>query len=214
MDVLRNGKLHRAELIDAILELESLYPNTTCNICGQHEAEYRCVSCSGLPHFCLACCLQAHGRNPFHKVQQWKDGFFQTTPLRNMGFKLLLGHNGNPCPRSVGDGLLPTNFKTYDDQEVLLVDVMGVQLHEVQWCNCYNRLEPAFQLIQSGLFPATLKSPATAFSFALLDGFYFDVMECHTSAMAVYAKLRHLTNNIDPDSVPVSSSYVFATREC
>ncbi len=170
---------------------------------------YRCLSCSGLPHLCLKCCLETHQRNPFHKIQEWKDGFFQTTHLRNLGFKLLLGHNGNPCPQYSGDDPQPFDFRFYTDEEILLVDVTGVQIHEVGWCNCSNHLTKPYQLLQSGLFPATMKSPQTAFSFQLLDGFYLDVMECHTSAMSVYAKLRHLTDNVNPESVPVI--YFFIT---
>lgn len=183
--------------------MEALPPNTHCAICGVEGASFRCLTCIGGPLCCQECCVGSHQHDPFHKIQEWKDGFFQSVHLRNLGFILHLGHCGKECLNSAGFAPLPPSCKTFPHEDILLVDVAGVELHRVAWCNCPERLEKPFQLIQMGLYPATLKNTATAFSFQVLDHFYLDSLESHTSAMSFYSKLRRLTNNIDPDSVPV-----------
>ncbi len=174
-------------------------------MCGNEEGTFRCVTCIGRPLFCQDCCLHSHSHIPFHEIREWKDGFFQSIPLRDMGFKLHLGHCGNKCPNSEGDIPLPYTEKWFGDDDILLVDTTGVHRHRVAWCNCLNRLKKPNQLLQMGLYPATLRSPATAFSFQVLDYFYLDFMECQTSAFSFYSKLCRLSNNVDPDSVPVMS---------
>jgi hypothetical protein len=54
------------------------------------------------------------------------------------------------------------------------------------------------------LYPASLTRPETAFTFGLLDYFHIDYLECKTSAMNFYSKLRRLTNSRFPHEVPVS----------
>ncbi|KAI6017499.1 hypothetical protein EDC04DRAFT_2870101 [Pisolithus marmoratus] len=46
-------------------------------------------------------------------------------------------------------------------------------------------------------------SPKTAFTFAVLDHFLIDALECKTSAMSFYQKLKRFTNNAFPERVPV-----------
>ncbi|KAG1843030.1 hypothetical protein F4604DRAFT_1517518, partial [Suillus subluteus] len=55
----------------------------------------------------------------------------------------------------------------------------------------------------STMFPASTSRPRTAFTFDVLDHFLIDALECKTSAMSFFQKLRRLTNNAFPDSVPV-----------
>lgn len=86
---------------------------------------------------------------------------------------------------------------------MVFVDGAGVKEFRVTWCNCANRLSKMEQILRMGLFPGTLRSTSTIFTIPLLDYFYLDNMECHTSAMKFYTKLRRLTDNVDPDSVPV-----------
>jgi hypothetical protein len=60
------------------------------------------------------------------------------------------------------------------------------------------------QLFQAGLFPASFTRPKTAFTFAVLDDFLLDNLECGTSAMNYYSKIHRLTSSIFPLMVPVS----------
>ncbi|KAI6105150.1 hypothetical protein EDD16DRAFT_1695749 [Pisolithus croceorrhizus] len=52
------------------------------------------------------------------------------------------------------------------------------------------------------LFPASISKPKTAFTFDVLDHFLIDALECKTSAMSFYQKLRMFTNNAFPERVP------------
>jgi hypothetical protein len=54
------------------------------------------------------------------------------------------------------------------------------------------------------LYPSTIKYPATAFTFSVLDNFHIDAVECKTSAYNFFNKIRRVTNNEFPDTVPVS----------
>ncbi|KAG2051654.1 hypothetical protein BDR06DRAFT_889234, partial [Suillus hirtellus] len=51
------------------------------------------------------------------------------------------------------------------------------------------------QLLCAGLFPTSTTRPRTAFTFEVLDNFFIDALECKTSAMSFFDKLRWLTNN-------------------
>src|SRR5882724_9687677 len=54
-----------------------------------------------------------------------------------------------------------------------------------------------------GLFSASVIWPKTAFTFDVLDHFYMDAMECKTTGLSFFQKLRRFTNNAAPASVPV-----------
>ncbi|KAI6030160.1 hypothetical protein EDC04DRAFT_2898558 [Pisolithus marmoratus] len=49
------------------------------------------------------------------------------------------------------------------------------------------------------LFPASISKPKTAFTFTVLDHFLIDALECKTSAMSFYQKLKRFTNNAFPE---------------
>ncbi|KAG2033074.1 hypothetical protein BDR03DRAFT_872783, partial [Suillus americanus] len=53
-----------------------------------------------------------------------------------------------------------------------------------------------------GLFPASFTRPKTAFTFAVLDNFLLDNLECGTLAMNYYSKIHRLTSSIFPLMVP------------
>ncbi|KIO09322.1 hypothetical protein M404DRAFT_84997, partial [Pisolithus tinctorius Marx 270] len=58
------------------------------------------------------------------------------------------------------------------------------------------------QLLRAKLFPATFEKPSTAFTFAVLDDFVRDNLECGTSGMNYYSKLRRVTSGVFPHLVP------------
>ncbi|KAF8141809.1 hypothetical protein EV363DRAFT_1151130 [Boletus edulis] len=69
---------------------------------------------------------------------------------------------------------------------------------------CPHATPPGDQLTvvdSAGIF-VHLVRPQTVFTFAVLDEFLIDALECKTSASSFYFKLRRLTNNAFPDSVP------------
>ncbi|KAG1720178.1 uncharacterized protein EDB91DRAFT_1000901, partial [Suillus paluster] len=79
---------------------------------------------------------------------------------------------------------------------------IGIFTHNIFWCQCHGS-EPQqhVQLLNAGLFPASISHPQTAFTFEVLDHFLIDALECKTSAMSFFPKLHCLTNNASPDFV-------------
>ncbi|KAG1730911.1 hypothetical protein EDB19DRAFT_1831884 [Suillus lakei] len=57
------------------------------------------------------------------------------------------------------------------------------------------------QLFEMGLFLALFTRPKMAFTFSLLDDFILDNLECGTSAMNYYSKLRRITSSMFPHLV-------------
>ena len=76
-------------------------------------------------------------------------------------------------------------------------------------------LSPDKQLLKTCLFPATFKQIETVFSFAVLDNFLVDNLECKTTAQQYFSKLQSMTSSMFPDNVPVCLAiqiYVLLTR--
>jgi len=88
-----------------------------------------------------------------------------------------------------------------------VVHTSGVHFCDVRYCNCPDAGASHLQLVKAGLFPATTKEPRTVFTFQVLDDFIMDNVECSTSAMNYYSKLRRVTSNAFPSLVPVSSKH-------
>ena len=84
-----------------------------------------------------------------------------------------------------------------------VVDKSGVHRLRVRPCRCVEAGPLDLQYLDMGLFPASLKRIQTAFTFAVLDDFRMDNLECKTAGLKYYSKLRRLTSNTFPHSVPV-----------
>lgn len=84
-----------------------------------------------------------------------------------------------------------------------IVDLNGVHSCKALYCNCPASPEKWEQLMQVDLFPGTMKSPATAFMFAVLK--HFDLLSSISKAAAMdfVTTLRWNTNNAFIDDVPV-----------
>jgi hypothetical protein len=91
--------------------------------------------------------------------------------------------------------------------ELLVVDTSGVHRIVVEWCNCIND-DPRYDrrrdldLLKLGLYPASFKNIQTVFTFHVLDDFLLENLECKTSAMNYYSKLRRVTSKAFPEIVP------------
>jgi hypothetical protein len=153
---------------------------------------------------------------------------FLKSSLYKLGFILHLGHGGQRCPERGGeddvweddDGDQETGFCVEDwveipdekkkknpDNVLVIADSLGIFRHRVSWCKCTNASDHAMQLFQEHLFPSSFERPNSAFTFAVLDHFYIDAMECKTAAQAFSRKLCRMTNNAFPDRVPVCAIY-------
>jgi hypothetical protein len=86
----------------------------------------------------------------------------------------------------------------------LIVDKSGVHRLRVHPCRCTGCPPLDLQYLDMGMFPSSLRKVQTAFTFQVLDDFRMDNLECKTSALKYYNKLRRLTSNVYPESIPVS----------
>jgi hypothetical protein len=145
--------------------------------------------------------------------------------LLQTGFQLHLGHDGGPCPDyghkrpNTPEGPVPIDDEAWEDFDVdeipphlrppsgsdylTVVDVTGVHFLSIGYCTCSESEPEYLQLLRRKLYPATLQMPRTAFTIALLDDFIRDNLECGTSGMNYYSKLRRTTSNVFPHIVPV-----------
>ncbi|KAI9435892.1 hypothetical protein BJY52DRAFT_1230672 [Lactarius psammicola] len=92
------------------------------------------------------------------------------------------GRNGNPLITSI--------------------DRSGVFEMEVLFCACSDAYSKDEQLLRAGLFPSTFKQIENIFTFAVLDNFLTDNLECKTTAQQYYSKLQSMTSAMFPDHVP------------
>jgi len=133
-----------------------------------------------------------------------------------------LGHSGKPCPSGgysrrnnasddedawedvEDDGSPPHLARPRDRSCLTVVHTNGVHFCDIRYCSCDGSEDSHLQLMMAGLFPATTKSPRTAFTFQVLDDFIQDNVECSTTAMNYYSKLQRVTSNAFPHAVPVS----------
>ncbi|KAG1823310.1 hypothetical protein EV424DRAFT_1472051 [Suillus variegatus] len=72
----------------------------------------------------------------------------------------------------------------------------------IRYCKCPNAATLDRQLFAMGMFPASFSRPKSAFTFSVLDSFLLNNLECRTSAMNYYSKLRRRTSSIFPHLVP------------
>ncbi|KAG1866103.1 hypothetical protein F4604DRAFT_1881801 [Suillus subluteus] len=86
---------------------------------------------------------------------------------------------------------------------LVIMHSTGVYSHHVSWCQCPGaEKDRHLHLLKAKLFPASITRPQSAFTFNVLDNFLIDALECKTSAMSFYQKLRRFTNNAFPDKIP------------
>jgi hypothetical protein len=179
-----------------------------CTECGSMEGLIRCRDCWLTPIWCKGCCLSAHDRLPFHRVEAWTGKYFRPSTLMVLGYVLHVGHNGKPCNNNSNfhTQANPANDPSKDDSSfhsaMVVVSSTGVFQHRVHWCSCGT--DRHLQLLRAGMFPASIHRPATAFTFDVLDHFYLDAMECKTSAQRFFTKLRRFTDESFWTKVDVS----------
>ncbi|KAI6156685.1 hypothetical protein BKA82DRAFT_4345750 [Pisolithus tinctorius] len=214
----------KGEFLKILLELEAFPEPRNCTWCG-NDGVYRCPDCLHQPLFCTECCRKSHESLPFHRIQQWTGDFYEESTLHMTGVWLHLGHGGAPCPHAIAPAQqaagepLPMDDQEWEDVEdieenpkhlrppagsryLTVVDVTGVHFIVVNWCECETAEARYIQLLRAKLFPSTFEKPSTAFTFAVLDDFLRDNLECGMSSMNYYSKLRRITSSVFPHLVP------------
>ncbi|KAG2148165.1 uncharacterized protein EDB93DRAFT_1240507 [Suillus bovinus] len=210
------------DYINLLMVREAPPLDQLCAVCKK-DGVYKCHGCFNEPLFCMDCCRTQHQRHPFHRISQWTRSFFQETSLIKVGLHIHLAHDSNPCPSSTeytsdlfdwsdtdenidyDDYLEGASIPLVTDSDhpaITIVDKSGVHFLSIWYCHCPSALDRDMQLFQAGLFPASFTRPKTAFTFSILDDFLLDNLECGTSAMNYYSKMRRLTSSIFPLMVP------------
>ena len=91
---------------------------------------------------------------------------------------------------------------------ITIIDRSGVHEIGVRWCCCPDAAKRDMQLMAAGLFPATFWNPKTAFTFRVLEEFHLDNLECKTTPSQFSSRLRRLTNDEFPNTVPVGQASI------
>ena len=214
----------RESFTDKYLNRERLPNDSTCKSCATKPGQFRCMNCFGRPLLCHSCCLAVHSSQPLHSIEKWTGEFFKKTSLNAEGFILHLCHGGSRCPANLtpaakpeaaedggyneGDEVLLEAWEPRDTKTLVIVDISRVHQLIVSWCHCQDSPDHATQLFENDLFPASTTRPSTAFTFAVLEYFHVDAVECKTSASNFFNKLRRLTDFSNPQSVPVSNTHI------
>ena len=93
---------------------------------------------------------------------------------------------------------------TIDGHRVLTyVHTNGVHQLPTSFCKCSGAPSEELQLLRMGFFPSTSVTPQTSFTFQLLDDYLLENLECKTSALHYFSKLRRMTSKAFPNLVKV-----------
>ncbi|KAE9384478.1 hypothetical protein BT96DRAFT_790747, partial [Gymnopus androsaceus JB14] len=140
------------------------------------------------------CWITAHKHQPLHWANVWCDaGYFVCQDISTFQdeYGILLGHNGNSCPKASKPLLMS------------LVDLTGVHATKVTFCQCnggpFNKW---CQLFEANLFPATVQQPQTAFTFSLLHHWQITMLQSKITAYHYLRSLHCLMDNVFTGNVP------------
>ena len=87
---------------------------------------------------------------------------------------------------------------------VTIVHTNGIHHLPIRPCLCPNSPAEDIQMLRMRLYPSTYKNIKTLFTYALLDDYLLENLECQTSGLHYFQKLRRMTNKAFPHLVPVS----------
>lgn len=89
------------------------------------------------------------------------------------------------------------------DKGFVLIDLTGIHILKVRFCECDGRIEHRQQLMRVRWWPATVKDPKTCATFAVIR--LFQILNCQgkVSAHDFVHSLELLTNNDGLDPPPV-----------
>lgn len=145
-------------------------------MCQTEQGTIRCRDCLGADLACAECVVEAHCKLPFHRLlvslplpravscllesQRWTGTHFEDLKLREIDFRIVIGHETGSCPN-------PGPFI----EDFTVVDTSGIHVLPVSFCQCLGRPHVRVQLLRTGWFPASLKQPRSAFTFDCLETF-------------------------------------------
>ncbi|KAL0574400.1 hypothetical protein V5O48_007558 [Marasmius crinis-equi] len=155
-------KAEASEMLKEIMRMESRGGSRVCagSCNGQNPSRFRCRDCDNHTQsmFCQECLIERHQDRPYDRIEEWNGFCFQKVTLRDLGMSIQLCHPaGHKCkfPRAAKTGFV-------------VVDIDYIQTVDVFYCGCQDPAvvgRPWQQLFRSQLFPATVITPHTAFTF-------------------------------------------------
>ena len=85
-----------------------------------------------------------------------------------------------------------------------VVDTTGIHQIQARYCRCAesSSVPEYIQLLELGLYPASIAHPRTAFTFRVLDDYDLLNLETKATPQRYLAKLQRLTTNLFPDALP------------
>jgi CxC2 like cysteine cluster associated with KDZ transposases len=102
-----------------MIQLEAPPADRKCTLCKSASGAYRCKDCFQQAFYCTSCCLSAHDRLPFHRIQHFNGQFFERYDLNQLGLVVdIRTHIGECVPTSGSGGTAPgSHSHLYDDSE-------------------------------------------------------------------------------------------------
>jgi hypothetical protein len=161
--------------------------------CGLAHRTTRCDDCFQSKPTCDMCFVASHRNAPLHWAERWNGGFFERLDISHLGHIITLGHRGDPCRNST-----PIRF--------IVTDRNGIHDTRLAFCRCISVPNDVDQLMRARIFPGSIKSPSSGFTFDVLKDFHLQTLESKKSAYDFIAGLRRRSNNAFPSDVPVSMS--------
>ncbi|KAI6009026.1 hypothetical protein EDC04DRAFT_2610752, partial [Pisolithus marmoratus] len=208
-DYIREWLPRKEDFLHILLELEAPPVPRICKICqkdGQWTGDF--FEDSALHMTGLQLHL-GHGGAPCPSASLNEGAPFSRhswqAPADNQGDQT---EDNRQDPPSIDDGEwedvenIPLHLRPPVGSKYLtIIDVTGVHFVLVRACQCSNADSYHMQLFRAKLCPSTFEKPSTAFTFSVLDDFLRDNVECGTSGMNYYSKLRRVTSNVFPHLV-------------
>ncbi|KAF7297387.1 CxC2 domain-containing protein [Mycena indigotica] len=113
--------------------------------------------------WCDDCCVKSHIATPFHSIELWNAGYFQSCSLKVLGLVIQVGHPLHlPCARPI-----PAR------NDFVVLHHNGIHEVSVNYCGCRWSNDPYhIQLLRAGIYPATTDSPRTGATFECLAEYH------------------------------------------
>jgi hypothetical protein len=185
------------QYMDALLAFDDIGEEHLCGRCNQAQVHlFRCTECVRNVNYCQNCTILMHHGTPFHRVALWDrtTGCFRNTSLAEIGLVVSLGHV-TPYTICPNPGSLVG---------VTAVHTNGIHNITVHFCNCSGAKSDDLQLFDRRLFSASVHSPQTAFTFAVLEQFQYHHLEGKGSAYIFMKALHRLTDDTGRMELEVS----------
>lgn len=183
-----------------------------------HIAEYRCLDCGPVVVRCHSCIRDCHRHLFLHRIERWDHPRFLTSNLFDLGLKLYLGHNGEPCPNlsevdasplktTTSAAMAPVDTPKRPDkrssEKIFVTHVHGMCPVAIRYCQCPLHLSHVCQLLRAGLVPGSPERPESAFHVDLLGLYHTLNMESGLNMYDFYKTMVRRTNNAFRKDVPV-----------